>query len=139
MWKNFPFPYEDSSGIMMDTRIRGKYCRIMNCSQNLQPDLHIWVKAKNHEKFQKKFLQNLDFRPKERCFQYNFLYWTTMNLFITIIFSKNNPPSGHILEMGAWLQKLVKTHLWIMILWPNGTFNNPGSIFIRKLKFSNEF
>ena len=62
-----------------------------------------------------------------------------MNLFITLIFSKNDPPSGYILEMGAWLQKLVKAHWLMMILWPNGTFNNPGLIFIRKLKFSNEF
>ena len=25
-------------------------------------------------------------------------------------FFKKYPPSGHILEMGAWLQKLVKAH-----------------------------
>ena len=29
--------------------------------------------------------------------------------------------------------------LSMMIFWPNGTFNNPGSIFIKKLKFSNKF
>ena len=137
--KKFPFPYEDSFGVVMGTKIWAKYWRFRDCSQNLQPDLHIWVKAKNHEKFRKNFLQNLDFRPKERCFQYNFWYWTIMNLFIIMIFSKNNPPSGHILKMGAWLQKQVKAQWLMMILWPNGTINNPGSIFIRKLKFSNEF
>ena len=72
MWKKFPFPYEDSFGVVMGTKIWGKYWRFWDCSQNLQPGLHIWVKAKNHEKFQNIFLQNLDFRPKERCFQYNF-------------------------------------------------------------------
>ena len=57
MWKKFPFPYEDSFGVGMGAQSRKKYWRIRDYSQNLQPGLHIWVKAKIHEKFQKNFFK----------------------------------------------------------------------------------